>query len=269
MRKSDNNLSKRKKRSPWFWLGVSLIGFMFTIFLHWQIQNLLDAQRFSLAQKITVQILDRESLGSGILIHHQGAVYTILSNHHVLQSDTSSYQVQTSDQVLHPAQGLSTPQLQAYDLGLLQFCSSHQYPLAKISDSTAISVGDRVYASGFPIQYNTPISAFQYLSGQIAWILDQPLQGGYEIGLTNEIKKGMSGGSLLNHQGQLIGINGLHAYPISEDFYFYQNQTQPSQQDRQQMSQYSWAIPIKAFTNSMPKTLLDTAAKRLQSSCKN
>ncbi len=72
----------------------------------------------------------------------------------------------------------------------------------------------------------------------------QVLSEGYQLGYTNEIKSGMSGGPVLNQQGKLIGINGRSKFPLSGVKAFqYMDGTYPSVELVQQMQTLSWGIP--------------------------
>lgn len=46
-------------------------------------------------------------------------------------------------------------------------------------------------------------------------VLKKSLQEGYQLGYTNEIEQGMSGGPVLDQSGRLIAINGRLKYPLT------------------------------------------------------
>ncbi|WP_442949135.1 hypothetical protein [Nostoc sp.] len=50
-----------------------------------------------LAQAITVKVISKEFLGSGILLRKQDSIYTVLTNAHVLRADDAPYRIQTPD----------------------------------------------------------------------------------------------------------------------------------------------------------------------------
>ena len=87
-------------------------------------------------------------------------------------------------------------------------------------------------------------------------VLSEPLKGGYQLGYTNSIQNGMSGGSILNSQGELIGINGLGKYPILGNPYVYQDGNNIPEAKIENMSELSWGIPskyIKQVVVNLPK----------------
>jgi hypothetical protein len=88
---------------------------------------------------------------------------------------------------------------------------------------------------------------------------ENKLDGGYQIGFTNETKGGMSGGPVLTQNGLVVGINGRgkqqgigfgSADPSVKDNnpYNYQNGQSPSSEDLQRFKNLSWAIPIETYS---------------------
>ena len=221
------------------------------------------------AESITMKVLSgQEVLGSGFIIRQQGSVYLVVTNHHVLRSATPPYQIQTPDDKVYPAEVLPISSFENYDLALLRFQSQTiQYEVA--STGTLPQAGEQVFAAGFPFRAQFPETytnpsleegqkckqsslsnlkrGFVFCEGKITQKLDQPLEGGYQIGYTNNIEKGMSGGPLLNNRGEVVSINGMHAYPLWGDPYIYMNGSQPPESLKEELIHSSWGIPIETY----------------------
>jgi len=200
-----------------------------------------------IGKSITVKIFYGaiEGWGSGTLVKSEGEIYTVVTNRHVLNGGTS-YQVQTPDSQMYPAQAIAVPGFSDRDLAAVTFRSSQTYQVATPASASSVKVGDRVYAVGFPAQ-NPTVSGFYVTDGQISLVTDRAFVGGYQIGYTNPVEKGMSGGPLLNDRGEVIGINGMHAYPLWGNPYIFIDGTTPPVAMQEQMRLLSWAIPIQNF----------------------
>jgi S1-C subfamily serine protease len=209
-----------------------------------------EQQLHQLARAITVKILSKEGSGSGILVRREGQVYTVLTNQHVLeQASDNYYRIQTPDGQIYQAKVLNSINFDGNDLSLLSFHSSRTYLIASFGDSSNIRVGDAVFAAGFPFfqERRDQNSGFILTTGQISMLSDQTFDGGYRIGYNNLIEKGMSGGPLLNDQGQVIGINGLDASPVWGNSYTFSDGSVASKFLKRQMNQFSWAIPSQTL----------------------
>lgn len=206
------------------------------------------------AKLISVKVLSKDNWGSGILIQRQGSLYIVLTNAHVVAGGDPPYQIQTYDGHLYSANSLKSVSFNGNDLALLQFHSTEiEYRIASVGSSSSLSNGDEVVAAGFPFTADlSKESGFTFTSGQVFLKLDKALNLGYQIGSTNDIEKGMSGGPLLNRWGQLVGINGMQKYPLWGDPYIFQDGSEPKPSLKEQMSYYSWAVPIETFLEAAP-----------------
>ena len=202
-----------------------------------------------IAKSITVKILSKGFLGTGTLINKQGKIYTVITNDHVLNAAEPPYQIQTPDGRIYEAQVSQLVKFGDDDLGLLQFNSDQVYEIASVGNSSALTVGDEVFASGFTSENKEMI----FTNGNLSLLLDRPLEGGYQMGYTNDIYKGMSGGPLLNIQGELVGINGLHKNPLWEAPDLYIDGSQPCKPLQDMIIRASWAIPIETVGRLAPK----------------
>ncbi len=207
--------------------------------------KLSPEQLSQLAKSMTVKVFSGETWGSGILIQKQGEVYQVLTNEHVLTPGYGKqYRIQTSDGRFYRATVSRTIKFDDNDLGLLQFSGGRKvYELASLGEFLTVAIGDEVFAGGFPIK----AKEFFFSAGRVSLLLDKPLNGGYQIGCTNDIQNGMSGGPLLNQQGKVVGINGRHAYPLWGNKETFQDGSVPSKWLQKQIIRMSWAVPVRTF----------------------
>jgi S1-C subfamily serine protease len=197
------------------------------------------------AQAITVKVISRDVLGSGILLKRQGYFYTVLTNAHVLRSQNPPYRIQTNDNRIWVADVPKTIRFGQNDLALLQFRSTGiNYSVASFGSSP--TVGDEVFAGGFPSEEEkTNKQGFAFTTGKISLKLHKALEGGYQFGYTNDIEKGMSGGPLLNRRGEVVGINGMHAYPLWDAPSVFADGSEADAALHKKITHLSWAVPIE------------------------
>ncbi|RCJ40715.1 peptidase S1 [Nostoc minutum NIES-26] len=207
------------------------------------------------AQSITVKVLSVDFLGSGIILQKQGVFYTVLTSAHVLQAGDSPYRVQTPDGSIHTADLPQDWNFGKNDLALLQFQSpSTIYTAAALGSRPA--VGDEVFAAGFPAtEEESQETSLVLTTGKVSLVLSKPLEGGYQLGYTNNIENGMSGGPLLNYRGEVVGVNGMHAYPLWDAPSVFQDGSNVAERLHQIIIGLSWAVPIDKVVQLMPKSV--------------
>ncbi|MBO3460981.1 serine protease [Aetokthonos hydrillicola Thurmond2011] len=213
---------------------------------------LLIPQLQQLAQTITVKVLSKELLGSGTLIKNEGQVYTVITNAHVLRAAKPPYRIQTPNGRVYSATVSQNVQFQNDDLAVLQFRSPDVvYRVATVGDSSNLKVGEQVFVCGFTSNLSSGQSQrekkdkFVFTPGKISLLLEKPLEQGYQIGYTNDVRKGMSGGPLLNNKGEVVGINSLHKDPVWNTPEVYQDGSQPEARLQELITQSSMAVPIR------------------------
>ncbi|MFN4954813.1 MAG: GUN4 domain-containing protein [Aphanizomenon sp.] len=165
-----------------------------------------------IAQKITVLIdINNKDNGSGILIKQEGNTYTVLTAFHNVKNTSLKYTIITPDEQRYPIQGENIKPLgTGIDLAVVKFVSSKTYQVAKFGNSDLIKRGDNVYVTGFRLSTpSIPAPLYDCFDGQVSANEKQrTIDGGYNLVYTNPTLKGMSGGPVLNSEGELIGIHG-------------------------------------------------------------
>lgn len=209
------------------------------------------------APLITVKVLVGDRWGSGVLIRRQGDQYLVLTNEHVLGYG-DNYRVQTHDghifEATVPTDLSPPPNFEGVDLALVQFQSSQiSYNIARLGQAETLRVGDEVFAVGFPHdQVGTDRDGRVFARGRVALLLNKPFEDGYEVGYTSQVRKGMSGGPVLNWVGEVVGVNGVHPYPLWEGDYRFDDGSFPCASLQPVMARSSWAIPLKTFARLAP-----------------
>ncbi|MBW4449717.1 MAG: serine protease [Spirirestis rafaelensis WJT71-NPBG6] len=160
-----------------------------------------------IAKGITV-LIDGQYPGSGVIIARKGNTYYVLTATHVVATE-DKYEVVTPDGKRYAVNYGTVKKLPGVDMAVLQFTSNQDYPVAKIGNSDQATEGETIYVAGFP-QPTAAInhSIYVFTDGRITANASRPLADGYALVYSNNSLPGMSGGSVLNEKGEIIGIHG-------------------------------------------------------------
>ena len=173
-----------------------------------------SSQVEQIAKSITVRI-ESQTPGSGVLIKRNGNTYTVLTAAHVVATE-DEYEVVTPDRQRHLVNYKTVRHLPQVDLAVFEFTSNRTYQVADIGDSMQAKYGRAAFVSGFPLNLEANQEPnLRFTSGVIAANAISPLSDGYAIAYSNNTFQGMSGGSVLDEKGQLIGIHGRSLTPLA------------------------------------------------------
>ena len=216
----------------------------------------INPQITEIASQVTVRIISDSGAGSGVIIQRAGQVYTVLTNHHVVADIHHNYSILTADGKTHQAK-LGLSQFGKLDLALVQFSSPESYRVVEMGNSAKLSVGDGVVAAGFPNWHwinaqaiedtrSWGLKAFRLTAGRVGMLPEKSFLEGYQLGYTNDIAEGMSGGPVLDSRGRLVGVNGRLKYPLAGiDVFMFVDGSVPSEGVFREMEGLSWGIPIE------------------------
>jgi S1-C subfamily serine protease len=221
------------------------------------------------AQKISVKILIGETLwGTGVLIKKDANTYTVATNAHVLLQIKPPYRLQTPDGNIHQAKLLA--KFDRTDLALLQFNTNQNYPIALLKPAFTLASlvnNAEVFAAGYPVEAS---KGFVVKRGKVAVLLPQAMTDGYQIGFSADLEQGMSGGALLNLEGEVVGIIGRSSYPPNGYPRAYQFDNLPTNLFPEQlMLNSSWAIPIEILASRSESKLSQDLAWNIPSAPTN
>ena len=146
----------------------------------------------------------QQGQGSGFILDKAGHV---LTNFHVIAGANRGIKVQLSNKRSYDAKVVGTDR--THDLALLQITAPDLQPVT-LADSSALSVGQKVYAIGNPFGLNGTmtrgiISSIRSIRGAQGAPIEDAIQ------TDAAINPGNSGGPLLNSRGEVIGINTMIA----------------------------------------------------------
>jgi tetratricopeptide (TPR) repeat protein len=231
-------------------LSAAILGVGVALVQMQSAQALTKVEVSKVVQSITVMIQNDQNPqmpGSGIIIKREGETYTILTAHHVVKQ-SGNYKVMTSDKKMTPIVQGSIKPLPGVDLALVQFKSGGTYSIAKMGDSAQNPSGSASFVAGFP--GTTEVRSepeYYFTSGEIAANGSRPNKDGYALAYSNPTLPGMSGGPVLNEQGELIGIHGR-----AEKAERLQN-SQLRDDIAVLKTEFNYAIPINTFLTLVPQ----------------
>ncbi len=143
-------------------------------------------------------IVAGKSLGSGTIITQNGFIIT---NYHVISSESRNIQVFTSDNEVYNAQliGYNTPM----DVAVLKIEGDFRY--LEFTDSRNVNVGEKVIAVGNPYGLS-----FSVTEGIISAVNREGPNGlNVYAQIDVPINPGNSGGPLINLNQEIVGINNF------------------------------------------------------------
>jgi S1-C subfamily serine protease len=158
-----------------------------------------------IAKSVTV-LVDGQNPGSGVIIGKDKTSYYVLTAKHVVATD-DEYGIVTPDKQHYPLNYSQVKKLPNVDLAVVQFTSDRDYPVAQLNNSKSLPPGMPVHIYGFPnpgreIKERIPF----FTPGNIT--ATSHANDGYGLVYTNFTRAGMSGGPVLNSDGQVVGIHG-------------------------------------------------------------
>jgi tetratricopeptide (TPR) repeat protein len=188
---------------------ISLIGINATIpLVPWIAVAKTPVEINNIAKAMSVMIAASDRQGSGVIIERQGNIYAVLTAAHVLKSE--KYQIITADDRRYPIiPGSVRKASGGNDLAVVSFQSTANYPTAKIGNSSILTGGNDIYVAGFPAATRTITeSVFVFRKGEVSANSSKIFESGYSLIYSNDTLPGMSGGPVLNSEGELVAIHG-------------------------------------------------------------
>jgi tetratricopeptide (TPR) repeat protein len=164
----------------------------------------------AIAKSITVQIVGENNSGSGVILQRQGDTYTVLTAAHVLDKSIN-YKIVTPDnrsyQIVPNSIRIASGGI---DLAVVKFKSTTKYVTAKLGNCNALKLGMDLYVAGFPNKREVIAgSELAFTPGQVTTNSSKNLDKGYSLIYSNPTQEGMSGGAVLNGNGELVAIHGM------------------------------------------------------------
>jgi tetratricopeptide (TPR) repeat protein len=158
---------------------------------------------------VYIETTGAKNTGSGMILHKQGDLYTVLTAAHVVRKG-KDFQFTTPDGEVHQSIDSSIRQANNnLDLATVQFRSNKSYPVAKLGSSQSLSAGMEIYVAGFPAQTAAIRSGIlNFTKGAITANANKANSQGYSLIYNNATLPGMSGGPVLNDRGEVVAIHG-------------------------------------------------------------
>lgn len=173
---------------------------------------LSTSQVEAIARQVTVKI-DASNPGSGVIIQREGNTYTLLTAAHVIDTK-DDYEVVIDGGQRYAIIPGSINKIPNIDLATVKFVSEQPLEIAELGNSNEVRSGDPCFVSGHPLKLSTHETQYRFSIGHISANSSVADESGYSMAYLNDTYRGMSGGPVLNNQGQVIGIHGRTLSPL-------------------------------------------------------
>ncbi|WP_413314725.1 tetratricopeptide repeat protein [Prochlorococcus sp. MIT 0703] len=137
----------------------------------------------------------------------EGNRYTVLTAWHVVEDNNPGEELAifTPDGKEHQLEQGSIQRLGQVDMAVLSFSSGSSYEVAAVGDIKKVKHDQPIYVAGFPLNNSQNL---RYEPGEVVANAEVGIDQGYQLLYDNKTESGMSGGVLLNADGELIGLHG-------------------------------------------------------------
>jgi tetratricopeptide (TPR) repeat protein len=225
-----------------------------------------EIEQIAKAVSVEIQVVGVDRVGSGVIVHRQGNLYTLVTNRHVVCGSGScdasqlskTYRLRTADGQVHQApksavQLLKDSAGKSLDLASVQFRSDRTYQVAKVAEPDSLKVNDEVYTAGFPKE-----QGWSFGSGNAQAVVNKRLAGdggGYTVIYNAETLPGMSGGGAFNKNGRLVAVHG-HGDRYTENT---QAEVKPSNIGKEEVGSkigLNRGIPVRWVVEGLGKGIL-------------
>lgn len=192
---------------PWYFIAalsaivvvLTLCAFLIPVkYSSSKIYKMVDPSVFC----ITAQTPTEKLAGSGFFINDSGLAVT---NYHVIKNSTSG-EVQLNNGKTYKIKSIVGCD-ENLDVAIIQIDIKHSQSV-RLGDSNKISVGDTVYAIGYPESFELGSANSTFTQGIISKT-SYTYEGNNYIQTTVDMTHGNSGGVLVNEEGKVIGITTL------------------------------------------------------------
>jgi tetratricopeptide (TPR) repeat protein/V8-like Glu-specific endopeptidase len=202
-------------RAPWWltglWVGTNVVLMQQAVVA----KSPQEVARVAKAITVAIKTVGTTNVGSGILLQRQGDVYTVLTAGHVVSKPQGVFTIKTVDGQVHRAiAGSVRLPGSKLDLAVLKFRSSNKYTLVKIGTSNTLEELSPIYVAGYPAEStdNGKVviegETFTVTEGKVTGKATKGNEKGYSLIYSNITRPGMSGGPVLNEEGELVAIHG-------------------------------------------------------------
>jgi tetratricopeptide (TPR) repeat protein len=208
---------------------------------------------------VLVSYENKPGQGTGFLVKGEDkSACTVLTARHVIPPN-AKLQLQTNDQkIWKDTQITSLKRFSHQDLALLTFKPEGKncpYKALTVGNSDKVNIGDNIYITGFP---GNSLGR-QFVEGKVSLI--ESRTEGYGISYTAITAGGMSGGPVLNTNGEVIAVHGRTEVELAQlaeikgeqPALQQQSTTGVSSQNGDAVGTFKWGVPINTYLANVAK----------------